>query len=133
LNICGLDRTIPTLNETVTLYRPVGQPELELIEALGYFPPRLVIQPIFYPVLTFEYAEKIARDWNTKDKFSGNVGYVTEFDVDKAFLDRYPVRDAGGSRYQEYWIPAEELDAFNAHIIGSIRVVAKYEPRSDAV
>ncbi len=40
----------------VTLWRPVGPGELELIAASGYraFPPRLPEQPIFYPVLTDE-------------------------------------------------------------------------------
>jgi hypothetical protein len=54
--------------ETITLFRPVGQKELDLIEQSGWkeFPPRLFWQPIFYPVLTEEYAIAIARDWNTK-------------------------------------------------------------------
>jgi hypothetical protein len=55
---------------TITLYRPVGQKELELIAASDYkaFPPRLPDQPIFYPVIALEYAEQIARDWNTRDE-----------------------------------------------------------------
>jgi hypothetical protein len=50
----------------MVLYRPVGPKELALIAASDYtaFPPRLAEQPIFYPVLNFEYAEQIARDWN---------------------------------------------------------------------
>lgn len=50
--------------ETVTLWRPVGPEELELIRQSGMraFPPRLPGQPIFYPVTTEEYAIKIARD-----------------------------------------------------------------------
>ncbi len=114
------------LEETVVLYRPVGQQELDLIAALGRFPPRLEIQPIFYPVLTFEYAEKIARGWNTKDAASGYVGYVTRFAVKKGFLDGYDVQEAGGRECQEYWIPAEDLDEFNAHIVGEIEVIAEY-------
>ena len=53
-------------DETVTLWRPIGPGELELIRASGMrmFPPRLPEQPIFYPVLNEEYAIKIARDWN---------------------------------------------------------------------
>jgi hypothetical protein len=41
------------MSETITLYRPVGPKELELIVASGYreFPPRLPEQAIFYPVL----------------------------------------------------------------------------------
>jgi len=40
--------------QLTTLYRPVGQGELDLIRASGFreFPPRLPEQPIFYPVLT---------------------------------------------------------------------------------
>jgi hypothetical protein len=45
------------MSEAMTLYRPVGQRELDLIAATGYraFPPRLPDQPIFYPVLHAEY------------------------------------------------------------------------------
>ena len=51
-----------TKQVTVTLYRPVGQQELELIQRSHNtgFPPRLPEQPIFYPVLTEEYAFQIA-------------------------------------------------------------------------
>ncbi len=54
--------------ETIVLWRPVGPAELELIKQLNMraFPPRLPEQPIFYPVLSEEYAVKIARDWNVR-------------------------------------------------------------------
>lgn len=40
--------------------------ELDLIRESNFreFPPRLPLQPIFYPVLEHEYAVQIARDWN---------------------------------------------------------------------
>jgi hypothetical protein len=81
--------------ETVTLWRPTGPEELALLEASGWreWPPRLPDQPIFYPVLNEEYATKIARDWNVK---ASGVGYVTRFDVDKTFLGRYDMQQAGG-------------------------------------
>jgi hypothetical protein len=62
--------------ETVTLFRPVGLKELDLIRQSDYraFPPRLPSQPIFYPVLTEEYAVQIARDWNAKDPSAGYRG-----------------------------------------------------------
>ena len=109
---------------TVTLYRPVGPQELALIRDSGFraFPPRLPEQPIFYPVLTEDYAVKIARDWNVP-----GAGYVTRFAVRADFLARYPVQDAGGSAHQEYWIPAEDLPAFNAAIIGEIEVIAEFK------
>jgi hypothetical protein len=116
--------------ETVTLYRPIGQKELDLIRQSGNreFPPRLPFQPIFYPVLNEEYAVQIARDWNTKDEASGHVGYVTRFRVRAEFLKRYPVQTVGGSQHQEYWIPAAELPEFNRNIVGLIEVLAEFRP-----
>jgi hypothetical protein len=113
---------------TTTLFRPVGQVELDLVAASEFraFPPRLEHQPIFYPVLNFEYAEQIARDWNTKDEASGFVGYVVRFEVETDFLNRYEVHSVGSVRHQEYWIPAEELAEFNSHIVGKIVLVATF-------
>lgn len=112
-------------DEAVTLWRPVGPEELELIRAAAMreFPPRLPEQPIFYPVLSAEYAVKIARDWNVP---ASGKGYVTRFRVAKRFLDRYAAREAGGRTHLEYWIPAEDLPAFNAAIVGEIEVIAEF-------
>ena len=110
------------------LFRPVGKKELELIAASEFraFPPRLPHQPIFYPVLNRGYATAIARDWNTKDEASGYAGYVTEFDVEDEYVRRFPVQTVGSSLHQELWVPAEELEEFNRHIVGAIRVVATF-------
>ena len=119
-----------SIEEAVTLYRPIGQKELDLIRESGdrEFPPRLPHQPIFYPVLNEEYAVQIARDWNTKDEASGYAGYVTRFRVRADYISRHVVRTVGGSRHQEYWIPAEELPEFNRNIVGPIEVIAKFRP-----
>ncbi|MCG2630388.1 ADP-ribosylation/crystallin J1 [Bradyrhizobium sp. WYCCWR 13023] len=110
---------------TLTLWRPVGPKELELIQQSGMraFPPRLPDQPIFYPVLTEDYAIKIARDWNVP---ASGVGYVTRFAVKRSFIAKYNVQEAGGRSHLEYWIPAEDLDAFNAAIVGQIEVVRSF-------
>jgi hypothetical protein len=115
-----------------TLYRPVGAAELALIERSGWraFPPRLPHQPIFYPVLNEAYAVQIARDWNTKDAASGYVGHVTRFRVPTSYLARYPVQTVGARMHQELWIPAEELDDFNAHLAGRIEVIATFRGES---
>ncbi len=44
----------------------------------------------------------------------------------RSFLDRYEVHQVGGRDILEYWIPAEDLETFNANIIGTIEVVAEY-------
>ena len=111
------------------LYRPVGEQERILIAESGYsaFPPRLPEQPIFYPVLNWRYAAEIACRWNKKDKNSGYQGYVTRFEVEDTFLSKYDVHTVGRSYHQEYWIPAEDMAAFNSHIIGKIQVMEAKE------
>ena len=115
--------------DVVTLWRPVGPEELRLIQQLDMraFPPRLPQQPIFYPVLSEEYAAKIARDWNVA---ASGAGHVTRFRIKRDFLDRYRIQEAGGQRYKEYWIPAEDLPAFNAALVGEIEIVATF-PSTD--
>ncbi|MEJ8841537.1 ADP-ribosylation/crystallin J1 [Lacibacter sp. H375] len=112
----------------VTLYRPVGQKELDLIKDSGNkrFPPRLEWQPIFYPVMNQAYAEQIALEWNTNDEFSGYAGYVTAFNLPDDYLQQFPVQNVGGEIHNELWVPAEQLDEFNNNIVGEIRVVNSF-------
>jgi hypothetical protein len=51
---------------------------------------------------------------------------VTRFEVRRSFLDAYEVHQAGGQTILEYWIPAEDLTALNASIVGLIEVTAEY-------
>ena len=111
------------------LYRPVGVKEKELIEQSGStkFPPRLEWQPIFYPVLNQRYAAEIASKWNTKDPDSGYCGFVTRFEIEDEYISAFAVQTVGASYHQELWIPAEELDNFNSHIIGKIEIIKAFE------
>jgi hypothetical protein len=99
----------------------VGLHELALIWdwEMREFPPQLPHQPIFYPVINADYARQIARDWKTRDANSGFAGFVTDFAVDNA---KFAPHVAGASQHQEYWIPSEELSAFNKSITGRTRV-----------
>lgn len=112
-------------NKTITLYRPTGPQELELVKQSGFkrWPPRLPEQPIFYPVTNEAYAKQIAVEWNVKDS---GVGYVTRFAVCKAFMDRYTIRKVGGESHTEWWIPAEDLEELNDNIVGPIEVIGEY-------
>ena len=122
---------IETDGDCVVLYRPAGPRELALVEASGFrrWPPRLIEQPIFYPVTNERYAHEIAVRWNIRDS---GVGYVTRFRVPKAFMDRYTVQKGGGAHHTEWWGPAEELDALNDAIVGTIEVVGTYRRDPDA-
>lgn len=113
-------------NKTTFLYRPVNQAELDLIEALDWlaFPPRLPQQPIFYPVMNEEYAIQISRDWNVP---AYGVGYVTKFAVDTEYLAKFNIENVGGHIHDELWVPAEELEEFNSHIVGKIEVTQTFK------
>ena len=113
--------------EILTLWRPTGPAELALVRASDWreWPPRLPEQPIFHPVLNEDYATRIAREWNLP---RDGEGHVTRFGVDAGFASRYPVRQAGGSTILELWVPAEELDEFNAHLCGPIELVRSFLP-----
>jgi hypothetical protein len=115
--------------EIVTLFRPVGPAELRLIEAARFrrFPPRLPEQPIFYPVCNERYAVEIAERWNARDD---GGGFVTRFAVRADHLAGYERHVVGAGHHEEYWIPANELDAFNGAIVGSIAIVHAFAPAS---
>ena len=115
-----------TPSPTVTLWRPTGPAEWDLVLASDRrkWPPRLPEQPIFYPVLNESYATQIARDWNVK---ASGVGIVTRFQIDKAYIDQFEVHQVGGRTILEYWIPAERLEEFNDHIVGLIAAVTRFE------
>ncbi len=114
---------------TKTLYRPVGPEELKLIEASGWraFPPRLPEQPFFYPVLNEAYASQIAERWNVSES---GAGYVTAFDIDSEYVSRFDPKQVGGREHKELWIPADALEEFNEHIVGQIRVIRAFGPKS---
>jgi tetratricopeptide (TPR) repeat protein len=105
------------------LYRPVGLQELALIYDSGMkaFPARLPQQPIFYPVLQLEYARQIALEWNAKN--GQLAGYVTQFKVEDDYIGQFEEHTVGRSQHQELWIPAEEMEDFNRHIAGHIKVL----------
>lgn len=111
-----------------TLYRPVGQIELNLIKDSGYkaFPPRLSWQPIFYPVLDYDYACTIANDWNTNDEANGYVGYVTQFDIPLDYFEVFEVQNVGAKNHFELWVLSADLEMFNSKIVGGIKIVKAF-------
>lgn len=134
----GEGRGVEQDAETVTLYRPVGPAELALVWESGArrWPPRLDGQPIFYPVTNAAYAAEIAQRWNVPES---GAGAVTRFRVQKGFMARYAIHTVGASHHQEWWIPAEDLEALNDHIVGLIEVIQHFgaphpvEGRGDTV
>lgn len=72
-----------------------------------------------------DYAVQIARDWNVR---ASGSGYVTRFEVQTDFLSRYDEQVVGGHVHRELWVPAEELQEFNQHIVSLIEVTQYFFP-----
>ena len=113
------------MDETVTIYRPTGPEELDLVRQSGYkkWPPRLPSQPIFYPVTNEKYAIEITKKWNVP---LFDIGFVTEFKVKKRFMDKYEIKIVGERHHAEWWIPAEDLIELNDNIVGKIEIIGEY-------
>lgn len=126
MTIFAIELNYMQTNELITLYRPVGPKELELIRQSGWkrFPPRLPDQPIFYPVMNEEYAIQIARDWNVP---ASGSGFVTKFAVSKDYISKFQIQNVGAELHNELWIPAEELNEFNDNIVGIIEVTQTFK------
>ena len=77
-------------------------------------------------MLNQEYATELACGFQVP---AFGVSHVTRFEVDSSYLAQFDVQRVGSNTSLEYWIPAEELDEFNDHIVGSIEVVASYGPQ----
>lgn len=112
--------------QTRTLYRPVGLKEAELILVKGVFPPRPPDEAMFYPLLYQVYAEQIARDRYTRKEQTGYAGFVTEFKVQRPYIDQFKERIVGDTVHAELWIPVTEMDEFNRNIEGPIEITAAF-------
>ena len=69
------------------------------------------------------YATQISVEWNVP---AYSVGYVTKFEVDTNYLQKFKVENVGGEIHNELWVPSEELEEFNKHIVGKIEVIAEH-------
>ncbi|MFG2007725.1 ADP-ribosylation/crystallin J1 [Micromonospora sp. NPDC048868] len=109
---------------TTVLWRPMGQQERDLVRETGWrrWPALSPDEAHFFPILSEDFAIGAARDWN----LFGSVRYVARFHVETGFLGRYSTRSFGGSAAPMLWVPAEELNEFNAHIVGPIEVVHEF-------
>ena len=77
-------------------------------------------------MLTQDYADAIARNWNSTDPKHNHVGFVTRFQIRNEFLSNYEIQTAADKSTLEYWIPAEDLDSFNDNIVGTIELIAEF-------
>ena len=115
------------------LYRPLNADEYHEVEARSFrgFPPRAEEQPLFTALLSEEGASQIARHMRIA-KDCDNIVYVVKFLVEDAYIRQFPVQHANERNRRALWIPADEVDILNQHLIGKIRLIASYQiDRSD--
>ena len=110
------------------LYRPLCAEEYHEIEAMKFkgFPARNPDQPLFTALLSQEGASQIAKRMKVAKQADPTV-YVVSFLVDDAYIRQFPVQHTDDRNRRALWIPAEEMDILNQHLIGGIRVLATYE------
>jgi hypothetical protein len=70
-----------------------------------------------------------SQEWNVTLQYEPKKNWL----VETAYLGQFEIHQVGTSLLQEYWIPAEELEEFNRHIVGSIEVIAEYDSTSDLI
>lgn len=110
------------------LYRPISSAEFHEIEERRFegFPPRAEEQPILTVLLSQEGAREIARRMRV-EKPRENKVYVVSFLVEDAYIRQFPVQSSEKPEFSTLWIPAEEIDILNQHIIGKIRLITSYQ------
>ncbi len=110
------------------LYRPVTQPEYELIKQKEFsgFPPRSEAQPLLTMLLSCEGARQIAKHLYTPN--GNDAVYVLGCMVDDAYIRQFPVQNAHEPDRRAIWIAAEETEIFNQHLIGKIRLMELFQP-----
>ena len=108
--------------DVVTLWRPTGPDEWDLVAASGHraWPSRLAEQPAFLAVSDERHATTIAREVVVAHD---GAGYLTRFDVEAQWLSVLPAR---GHDVLEYEIPAGQLPELNEHLVGAIQEMARY-------
>lgn len=111
------------------LYRPVSAEEYAAIEELDHagFPRRGAGQPLFTALLSLEGASQIARRMRVDKQAESDTVYVVGFLVEDAYIRQFPVQHVDEPDSRALWIPAEEIDILNQHLIGKIRVLNTYE------
>ena len=111
-----------------TLYKSIGMPEWRLIVGEGRmrFHPRLLTKAIFYPALGFDYACRLAQEWNAIDHLSEYTGLVIGFNVPPLFLEKYDKIMKSECEPRDLWITVEELYEMNQAIQGRISIYEVY-------
>ena len=111
------------------LYRPISAEEYAAVAENQFtgFPKRSGTQPIFTALLSQEGATQIARHMRVEKQKENSTVYVVSFLVEDAYIRQFPVQHTEDPERRALWIPAEEIDILNQHLIGKIRVLKQFE------
>lgn len=110
------------------LFRPLSAQEYHAIEERNFegFPKRTEGQQILTVLLSQEGAMEIARRMRV-EKQKENKVYVVSFLVEDSYIRQFPVQYLEQPEYSALWIPAEETEILNQHLVGKIRLVTSYQ------
>jgi len=117
-----------TMNDRITLYRPLSQSGIAYVLRSGYtaFNPQLGRQNFFYPLTSYHWARRLAREWS---RVSHEETGLAEFRVPLSFIEQFERFEFDGSGYSEYRIPAEQMILLNAALLEDIQILETYPAR----
>jgi len=124
------------MKDRITLYRPLSQAGIAYVLRSGYtaFNPQLGRQNFFYPLTSYHWARRLAREWS---RVSHEETGLAEFRVPLSFIEQFERFEFDGSGYSEYRIPADQMILLNAALLEDIQILETYPARpvvdSDAV
>lgn len=113
------------MKDVTTLYKPLSPTQLVAVIDSGWrgFSPDTPQQRIFYPKLSRQYAETIARQW---DAPQFTAGYVVEFKICSEFIQRFELQTVAYAEHREYKVPITALAQLNKNICGGIHLVSAF-------
>ena len=109
------------------LYRPLSAEEYKLVAENNFsgFPRCSDGQPLFTLLLSQQGAAQIARRMRIAKQAEPTV-YVVSVTAEDSYIRQFPVQHKEDPDRRALWIPADEVDILNQHLVGKIRVIESF-------
>ncbi len=116
------------MKDRITLYRPLSQEGIAYLLKSGFkaFNPDLGRQNFFYPLTSYHWARRLAREWS---RLSHAETGLAEFRVPFSFIETFERFEFDGSGYSEYRVPQDQMQQLNAALIEDVQLLETYPAR----
>lgn len=117
-----------TMKDRITLYRPLSQEGISFLLKARFkaFNPDLGAQNFFYPLTSYHWARRLAREWS---RLSHQETGLAEFRVPFSFIEGFERFEFDGSGYSEYRVPAAQMLELNNAMLDDVQLLETYPAR----